>query len=118
MGDIFLRQTTCNQCLHGMAKGVNYNRTYCRKTKREGNATRACYCEKFESRLKRSGEEVSAQGFKYRSKQVEDYRTKRQWEDVGYRVKEGVKGHEMHPSMLSSKTYIYFLPEEVEKSNP
>ena len=60
---------------------------------------------------------MSELGFKFRSKQVEDYRTQRQWEDAGYRVKQGVEGHEMHPVRNTQKTFIYFLPEEVEPIN-
>jgi hypothetical protein len=114
MGKTFLRQSTCNQCSYGQAIGGDYKIAYCKKTKRKGKASRACYCEKFEGRLKTSDNRVSDLGFMYRSKQVEDYRTRLQWEDAGYRVKDGIQGHEMHASMMSSKTYIYFLPDEVE----
>ena len=114
MNEDFLRQSTCNQCSHGRPVGIDYRITYCEKTKRKGKASRACYCEKFERRLKESCDRVSDLGFKYRSKQVEDYRTRRQWEDAGYKVKDGIQGHEMHAVSGSSKTFIYFLPDEVE----
>lgn len=110
----FLRQSTCNQCIHGTAKGINYKKSHCEITKREGNAERACYCAKFVSRLDGSSSLVSPQGFPYRSRQIEDYRTRRQWEEAGYKVKIGEEGHKMHSSMNSSKTFVYYLPEEVE----
>lgn len=114
MGDYFLRRSTCNQCSHGRPVGGDYKIAYCEKTKRKGWASRACYCQKFERRFQTSSNQVSDLGFKYRSKQVEDYRTRRQWEEIGYIVKEGEKGHEMHASMMSNKTFVYYLPEEVE----
>lgn len=110
----FLRQSTCNQCKHGHAVGVNYYRARCDITKREGNASRACYCKHFDSRLQCSSDAVSEQGFKYRSKQIEDYRTEKQWLDAGFVPKKESTGCEMHASMMSSKTYIYYLPEDVE----
>lgn len=114
MGEKFLRQSTCNQCSHGRAAPFDYGTAYCKKTGRKGKASRACYCEMFERRLKESSDEVSDLGFKYRSKQVEDYRTRRQWEDAGYQVKDGIQGHEMHARMGDRKTFVYFLPDEVE----
>ena len=108
------RQSTCNQCKYGRPMGVDYHRVFCVKTNRAGAASRACYCDMFEHRLEGSSSELSPQGFKYRSKQIEDYRTQRQWADVGYKPKSDEKGHEMHASMLSTKTYTYYLPDEVE----
>ena len=79
----FLRQSSCHQCLHGHPRGRDYSNAYCDKTKREGKASRACYCDNFDRRLKESSDAVSEMGFMYRSKRVEDYRTRRQWEDAG-----------------------------------
>ena len=113
----FLRQSTCNQCLHGRPRGIDYQKSFCEKTGREGSVERACCCEKFERRLNSSSSILSPQGFKYRSKQIEDYRTRRQWEDAGYKVRDGEVGYEMHASMMSGKTFLYYLPEQVERMN-
>lgn len=109
-----IRQSTCNQCKYGRSDGLDYHRSYCELSQKLGNAERACWCERWQARLHKSAPCVSEHGFKYRSKQTEDYRTMRQWGQSGYRVKEGMTGHEMHASVMSSRTYIYFLPDEVE----
>lgn len=109
-----LRQSTCLRCIQGENAGTDWARAFCKKRRKVTNVYEACYCEEFLKRLDLSGDVYSDLGYKYRCRQNKDYRTKKQWEAAGYKIKEGMKGHKMHASSMSTKTYLYFLPEEVE----
>lgn len=87
-------------------------------TNRWGSMNRAFYCTKFENKRGQSStEEIN--GRRIRKNQVEDYRTAKQWEKAGYRVKLGAKGTEMYASSMAAmhdgSVFIYYLPEQVEE---
>ena len=118
-----LRIQTCNHCLHqinpeDIGRGGIFQACGCEITKRTGSVNRGRYCTHFENRIRESWTE-KVNGFMVRSKQTEDYRTRNQWERAGFEPKQGVQGTEMYATRFAaenhSKTYIYYLPEEVEE---
>lgn len=59
-------------------------------------------------------------GLLIRNNQTDDYRTEKQWNKAGFRVKDGENGTKMYSSIKASKfskdNYsIYYLPEQVER---
>ena len=76
------------------------------------------YCLQFNNRISESSSE-EYNGFRVRSKQVEDYRTKNQWLETGYVVKTDAVGTEMYAVLLAAENngrrYIYYLPDQVVK---
>ena len=117
-----IRSLTCNRCSHqyettGDSRDIAIT-CRCDITGRKGSVSRGMFCLQFEDRIKNSFDE-EVNGFKVRSKQVEDYRTRNQWERAGYAVKKGAIGTEMYAVLLAAENngrrYIYYLPEEVEK---
>lgn len=117
-----LRSQTCNHCLRKYESGdiVHGLFTTCRCgiTGRKGSVNRGLYCLQFRNRMSES-DTTEYNGFKVRSKQVEDYRTRNQWFDAGYAVKDGAVGTEMYAVLLSAENngrrYKYYLPTEVER---
>lgn len=117
-----IRSLTCNHCLYqGEADEIEGGLTKtcrCKITKRIGSVRRGYYCQHFVNRTKESSDK-KFNGYKVRSKQIEDYRTKNQWRQAGYAVKKDATGTEMYAVMLSAqndgKRFVYYLPEEVEK---
>ena len=118
-----LRAQTCNHCSHQYEKsniGRNGIFTTCRCdiTGRKGSVNRGLYCLQFNNRISESSSE-EYNGFRVRSKQVEDYRTKNQWLETGYVVKTDAVGTEMYAVLLAAENngrrYIYYLPDQVVK---
>lgn len=117
-----IRSVTCNHCSHKYDSETKPNgiptTCRCRITGRKGSVERGKYCLQFVNRLSETETQIEFNGFKVRSKQVEDYRTKNQWEKAGYRVKQNAIGTEMYPVMLAAqrngRRYTYYLPNEVE----
>lgn len=117
-----LRSQTCNHCSHQYEKsdiqryGI-FTTCRCGITGRKGSVNRGLYCLQFNNRIHESFTE-EYNGFKVRSKQIEDYRTKRQWLDAGYAIKADAVGTEMYAVLSAAenngKRYIYYLPNEVE----
>lgn len=119
-----LRSVTCNRCSHqyeksDISRGI-FKKCRCDITGRKGSVNRGMYCMQFKDRMNASSS-TEYNGYKVRSKQVEDYRTRRQWLDAGYYVKENAIGTEMYAVMSAAehngRRYIYYLPNEVEKIN-
>ena len=109
-----LRQSSCANCYYGSYESGEYRKMRCDKLKELVQKDNACYCEGFVPIFKENSDQVSYLGYKYRSFMGEDYRTEKQWEKAGYKVKEGVTGTKMHASLLVSKVYVYFTKDEVE----
>lgn len=84
----------------------------CKITKRMGKLSRGYYCQHFEY-MQRSGE-LGDDGIPIKNRQPLDYRTERQWESEGRRIREGETGVIMHSSRLSLKVYEYYLIEQTE----
>lgn len=117
-----LRSQTCNHCSReyeksNIVRGL-FTTCRCGITGRKGSVNRGLYCLQFRNRMNES-DTTEHNGFKVRSKQVEDYRTKNQWLDAGYVVKDGVVGTEMYAVLSAAehngRRYTYYLPNEVEK---
>ena len=87
-------------------------RVKCEITKRMGKLSRGYYCQHFEY-MQRSGE-LGDDGIPIKNRQPLDYRTERQWESEGRRIREGETGVIMHSSRLSLKVYEYYLIEQTE----
>lgn len=87
-------------------------RVKCEITKRMGKLSRGYYCQHFEY-MQRSGG-LGDDGIPIKNRQPLDYRTERQWESEGRRIREGETGVIMHSSRLSLKVYEYYLIEQTE----
>ena len=87
-------------------------RVKCEITKRMGKLSRGYYCQHFKY-MQRSGE-LGDDGIPIKNRQPLDYRTERQWESEGRRIREGETGVIMHSSRLSLKVYEYYLIEQTE----
>lgn len=48
----------------------------------------------------------------------ERLKTRKQWMEEGYRVKEDAEGYEMHASVPAKKSFMYFLDDDVTKMTP
>ena len=122
--DIVLRTLPCYHCVHcSDQRKLKYNRfteRKCKLTNRWGSMNRAFYCNKFENTQIESSD-YRYNGFLVRKDQIEDYRTERQWSESGFIVKPGEVGTEMYATrdagIHNSKRFIYFLPEQVKKTN-
>ena len=110
------RSHTCWSCLHcGEAESGSLGkpkRAKCTITKRFGKLSRGYDCKHFE--YKQRTKELGADGLPIKNRQPLDYRTAKQWEDEGRRVKAGETGVLMHSSRLSMRVYEYFLIEQTE----
>lgn len=117
-----LRRLPCYHCVHCKeSKEMKYGRftkRKCELTKRWASMNSSFTCTKFENKSK-SSSITMYNGFLVRKDQVEDYRTKTQWYESGYKVKEGSIGHEMYATRMGAynngKRFLYYLPEQVEK---
>ena len=116
-----LRTATCFQCQHladtqdkDGHHGQKPYKSLCEVTKRWGKLARGKYCDKFEYRQWHNA--TADDGTPIRNRQPEDYRTKRQWEEVGRKIKDGASGTEMYATRNNMKTkYTYYLPDETEE---
>lgn len=113
-----LRNNSCWQCKHclkgdGDPVTGRHKRRLCDITKRWGKLDNGQYCLRYEYR--QLPNVVADDGIPVRNRLPEDYRTRKQWEDVGRRVKADAIGVEMHANRHSKKTYIYFLEEDTEE---
>ena len=110
------RGLSCWSCQHcGEAERGSYGkpkRVKCEITKRIGKLSRGYNCQRFEyrQRLKDLGED----GLPIKNRQPQDYRTERQWESVGRRIRAGETGVKMHSSRLSLKVYEYYLIDQTD----
>lgn len=109
-----LRTLTCFRCSHRGASDGTAKRCFCEVTKRWGDVVRGYYCAKFE-RLEKSSCDLEFDGFPRRNLQLEDYRTARQWEEAGRGVNQDAKGRRMYANGSSSRTFVYYLPEETHE---
>lgn len=116
----FLRQESCWRCKFGRSGETECAgpgriiKVRCEKTHRMGSIKRACYCPMFESVYEAKlfyGED----GIPIRNRTSLDYRTERQWNEVGRIIKKGAKGLDMHVNLMGLKTFRYFLIEETEE---
>lgn len=108
------RTLTCFRCVHRGLTTASAKRCYCELTKRVGNIERGYYCDKFERQETQSCD-IEFNGFARRNLQLEDYRTAKQWTDAGRAVNEGAEGRRMYANGTSSKTFVYYLPEETHE---
>lgn len=120
----FLRQESCWRCAYGHSGETEgkiaglIERVRCDITHRMGSIDRACYCDKFKPRFAAElyyGED----GIPIRNRTSLDYRTERQWNEVGRRLKDDAVGLDMHSTVMGRKTFRYYLIDETEKDpNP
>ena len=117
-----LRIIPCYHCVHcveekDMKRG-RFTKRKCDLTNRWGSMNKAYFCNKFEDRRSESST-YEYNGHRVRKDQIEDYRTERQWAEVGYCVKEDAVGYEMYATrmagMHNGPTFIYYLPDQVMK---
>jgi hypothetical protein len=40
--------------------------------------------------------------------------TRKQWQDVGYDLKEDAEGYELHPNCMAKRTSTYYFEDQVE----
>lgn len=120
-----IRSQTCNHCIHqydcsGAGGNGIYKTSRCGITGRKGSVNRGLYCLQFKNRRRQSDTD-KINGYMVRTRQIEDYRTKNQWFESGYEVKPDAVGTEMYASFMGAehkgKTFIYYLPDEVQKIN-
>lgn len=115
-----IRNFTCWQCKYRKIATGNKPepitkpvKCYCDKTKRIGSLKRGYNCNYFEYRQLHN--EICCNGIPYRNRQPLDYRTARQWEEAGRRIKDNAIGKIMYANKHSTKTYSYYLIDETEK---
>lgn len=113
-----LRSMTCWQCKH--LKDVKGERvgfpekSLCDITRHWGLLQRGNYCEHFEYRQWHNA--VAEDGTPIKNRQGKDYRTERQWENVGRRIKPDAVGAEMYANRHNMTTkYKYYLIEDTEE---
>lgn len=111
-----LRNLTCFRCIHRGLAETPPKRCICEITKRWGDVSRGYYCTKFE-RVETASDTRLYDGYMRRNLQVEDYRTKRQWEDVGREINKDAKGVEMRANGTYRNVYVYYLPEETHEKS-
>jgi len=119
-----LRTVKCYKCIHckdekGMRK-MSFTDSLCAISGRWGSQKRAYWCLDFEGHS--SGSDTTEyHGHRIRNRQVEDWRTKNQWEEAGYFVKFGEQPTLMFKDARSAEEnnerglYGYYLPEQVER---
>ena len=54
-------------------------------------------------------------GLPVKNRQPLDYRTRKQWEAEGLRIRAGETGRMMHASRMSLKVFEYFLIDQTEE---
>ena len=117
-----LRQLRCYQCTHCIGskemKRGQFQKRLCDITNKWGNMEMAFYCTEFDNKREESSS-YEYNGYRVKKDQIEDYRTKNQWEDAGYKIREGASGVEMYATRMAAmhngKRFIYYLPEDVVK---
>lgn len=115
----FLRQESCWRCSFGHGGTTECEspggiiKVLCDKTHRMVSTKRACYCQMF-APLYPAELHYGKDGIPIRNRTSLDYRTERQWNDVGRQLKENAKGLEMHANGMAIRTYRYYLNEETE----
>lgn len=112
-----LRSLTCWSCEHcGEAERGSEGRprrVRCWITKRMGQLSRGYYCQRFE--YKQRSKETGDDGIPIKNRQPLDYRTRKQWEAEGRRIRAGETGRMMHASRMSLKVFEYFLIDQTEE---
>ena len=84
-----------------------------------GSMTRAFFCLDFEDGSLQS-DTTEYHGHRIKNRQVEDWRTRRQWEDAGFYVKPGEQPTMMFKNFLSAEKNLrsglcgYYLPDQVK----
>lgn len=89
-----------------------HKKRLCGLTKRWGDMAKGRYCKRYEYR-QLSGT-IAEDGIPVRNRVPDDYRTRKQWEAAGRKLKESAVGVEMHANRHSGKTYMYYLVEDTE----
>lgn len=110
--DIQLRNNSCWQCVHcvkgdGDPVSGRHKKRLCDITGRWGSLQKGWYCLKYEYR--QLPNVTADDGIPVRNRLQEDYRTRKQWEEAGRKVKDTAEGVVMHANRHSTKTYLYFL---------
>lgn len=115
----FLRQESCWRCAYGYSGETDgpvpgkIERVRCDITHRMGSIWRALYCKHFTPRWKPELY-YGADGIPIRNKTSLDYRTERQWNDAGRRLKNDAVGLDMHATIMGKITFRYYLVDETE----
>ena len=118
MNQEILRGFTCWQCKNmGKTEGKRLgspSKCQCQITRRMGSFERGYYCKKFE--YKQWHNAVAPDGVLIKNRQSGDFRTEKQWEDAGRKIKPDAKGMEMYASRHNmKKTYKYYWIDETEE---
>ncbi len=123
ISDIQLRHLQCWHCNHcrdkeAMSGGDSFSKSLCGIDGKWGSMTRAFFCQDFENESLQS-ETREYHGYRIKNRQVEDWRTRRQWEDAGFYVKPGEQPTMMFKNFLSAEKNLqsgligYYLPDQV-----
>ena len=112
------RTNSCWQCVYcikgdGDCITGRHKKRLCQITQRWGSLKNGQYCLRYEYR--QLSNIFADDGVPVRNRLPEDYRTRKQWEEVGRKVKSTAHGIVMHANRHSKRTYVYFLEEDTEK---
>lgn len=107
----------CFKCKHSTSE--RKDEAFCDLYEEWGSVKRAFTCENFSLSL-HIDKDKRINGLLIRNNQTDDYRTEKQWNKAGFKVKDGENGTKMYSSIKASKfskdNYsIYYLPEQVER---
>ena len=113
-----LRDVVCYACIHSTSES-EYNEVFCDHKEIWVHKTLAYTCPFFEK-----APHITDEFNELPIKNMVDgvFKTQKQWEKEGYRVKTECKGHKMYPSKKAAlisrdNYYIYYSEDEVEKCN-
>lgn len=132
MSDTQLRHLQCWHCTHCFETASHNgwdasNKSRCAKNNTWGSMDRAFFCEEYLGNNREGSDTTEYHGYRIKNRQVEDWRTKNQWAEAGYRVKPGEQPTMMWKNFLSAENnyqrsglFGYYLPEQVElmKTSP
>lgn len=108
----------CSSCKHGSQPRAGEKWFICPHTGKRTYVIDATNCEHYDPRISMHPldgiSKSTYDGLPIRNTTLLDLRTRNQWMESGYWIKPGEVGWEMHPSALAKRTFIYYLPEQVE----
>ena len=126
VSDVQLRHLQCWHCVHCADKSMENplhpsKKSLCGITNRWGSMERAFFCMEYDDGRSAS-DTTEYHGYRIKNRQVEDWRTRNQWEAAGYYIKPGEQPTMMWKNfMCAEKNYTrsglfgYYLPEQVAK---
>lgn len=109
--------TTCSTCVSGSEARAGKKSFKCNETNSIVSCKSAENCKYYKSRIgfyPLGQIPVGDDGIPVRNTTSLLLLTKSQWAELGRSIKADAKGHEMHPSMMARRTYVYYTEEETE----